>query len=102
MAGDRAGRRAGGGHGDGHGHDETPFLEVTEVTVLPAGEEPFLGEPDQGTAADLFPGLLDVHDDDDAGAAQRRRELLERPTWDHRVTPNVVKRTGGRTPRRRG
>ncbi len=93
SAGDRAGRRAGG---EGSGS----LLEVTEVTVLPAGEEPM--EPEQGTAADLFPGLRDEHDDaDDPAAAARRRELLERPTWDVRVTPNVRRRTGGRSGRPR-
>jgi excinuclease ABC subunit B len=70
-------------------------LEVTEVKVLPAGEEPL--EVDEGTAADVFLGLKDTHDDLDEGWMAR---WLDRPTWDRRVTPNVIKRTGQR-PRRR-
>ena len=72
------------------------------MTVLPADAEPLDLPPDLGTAADLFPGLRDAHDDEahDPEAAARRRALLERPAWDVRVTPNVRKRTGGRPPRR--
>jgi excinuclease ABC subunit B len=71
-------------------------LEVTEVKVLPAGEEPL--EVDSGTAADVFPGLKDAHEDDDEGWMAR---WLDKPTWDRRVTPNVIKRTGARPKRRR-
>ena len=62
-------------------------LEVTEVTVLPAGEEPAQaldGVPPEaddpwGVAAELFPGIRDEHDDEDelarapAGAASGER-----------------------------
>ena len=77
-----------------------PAFEVTSVTVLPAEEEP--GDtldsdptPDEGTASDWLPGIKDEHDDD--GGWQAR--WLEKPTWDHTVTPNVIKRTGTRAPR---
>jgi hypothetical protein len=69
-------------------------LEVTAVTVVPAGEEPVV--IDEGTAADWLPGLRDEHEDD-AGWQAR---WLDRPTWDHTVTPNVRRRTGRRGPRR--
>ena len=69
-------------------------LEVTAVTVMPAGEEPGVAE---GTAADWLPGLRDEHEDDDAGWQAR---WLDRPTWDRTVTPNVKRRTGRRGPRR--
>ncbi len=72
----------------------TPALEVTEVTVVPAGEEPAIAE---GTAADWLPGLRDEHEDDDSGWQAR---WLDRPTWDRTVTPNVRRRTGRRGPRR--
>jgi hypothetical protein len=77
-----------------------PTLEVTTVTVLPAtADEPddTLAEPTAATAADWLPGIRDEHDDD--GGWQAR--WLDRPTWDRTVTPNVIKRTGSRPPRRR-
>jgi excinuclease ABC subunit B len=79
----------------------TPSLEVTSVTVLPADEEPAdtldgVPAPDEGTASDWLPGIRDEHDDDGGGWQAR---WLDRPTWDHTVTPNVVKRTGTRAPR---
>ena len=81
-------------------------LEVTSVTVLPADEEPSQnmdGQPDpdlldEGTAADWLPGIRDEHEGDDAGWMAR---WLDRQTWDRRVTPNVIKRTGERPSRRR-
>jgi excinuclease ABC subunit B len=79
------------------GRDETvsaSALEVTSVTVMPAGEEPGVAE---GTAADWLPGLRDEHEDDDPGWQAR---WLDRPTWDRTVTPNVKRRTGRRGPRR--
>jgi hypothetical protein len=77
-----------------------PAFEVTTVTVLPADESPAAtldGElqPDEGTASDWLPGIRDEHDDD--GGWQAR--WLDRPTWDHTVTPNVIRRTGTRPPR---
>ncbi len=78
-----------------------PALQVTTVTVLPAAAGDGAGdvpeEPSVDTASDWLPGLRDEHEDD--GGWQAR--WLDRPTWDHTVTPNVVKRTGGRPPRRR-
>ena len=70
-------------------------LEVTAVRVVEAGEEPGM---DEGTASDWLPGLRDEHDDEGDGGWQAR--WLDRPTWDHTVTPNVRKRTGRRSPRR--
>jgi hypothetical protein len=75
-------------------------LEVTEVTVIPAGEEPSSGEDEDAAAAiaaELFPGIRDEHDDD--GGWQAR--WLDRPTWDVTVTPNIRRRTGQRPPNRR-
>jgi excinuclease ABC subunit B len=77
-----------------------PAFEVTSVTVLPAEEEPAdtldgNPTPDENTASDWLPGIKDEHDDD--GGWQAR--WLDRPTWDHTVTPNVVHRTGTRPPR---
>ncbi len=75
-------------------------LEVTEVRVLAAGEDPGVGVEDpSGVATDLFPGIRDEHDDEDAAGWQAR--WLDRPTWDHTVTPNIRRRTGSRPPRRR-
>ena len=97
------------GQRQGHRHDgEGSALEVTSVTVLPAGEEPLdidegtaadgAAAHGAGTAADVFPGIRDSHEDLDEGWMAR---WVDRPTWDRRVTPNVIKRTGSR-PRRRG
>jgi hypothetical protein len=77
-----------------------PTLEVTTVTVLPAtADEPAdaLAEVAAATASDWLPGIRDEHDDD--GGWQAR--WLDRPTWDRTVTPNVIRRTGTRPPRRR-
>jgi hypothetical protein len=81
---------------------EVPGLEVTSVTVLPADEEPAAsldGDPgmEEGTAADWLPGIRDEHEGDDTGWMAR---WLDRQTWDKRVTPNVIKRTGERPSRR--
>jgi excinuclease ABC subunit B len=94
KAGERRGRRDAGADS---------ALEVVAVTVLPADTEPLQGIEgiegiEAGTAADVFPGLLDTHEDLDEGWMAR---WLDRPTWDRRVTPNVIKRTGTRRPRRR-
>jgi superfamily II DNA/RNA helicase len=84
------------GQRQGHRHDAAESaLEVTQVTVLPAGEEPL--DVDEGTAADVFPGIKDSHEDLDEGWMAR---WIERPTWDRRVTPDVIKRTGTRSRRR--
>jgi excinuclease ABC subunit B len=88
RAGERRGRR----------EVEAGTLEVTAVTVLPAADEsPGDEEIEEGTAADVFPGLKDTHEDLDEGWMAR---WLDRPTWDVRVTPNVIRRTGTRRPRR--
>jgi excinuclease ABC subunit B len=93
RAGERRGRRA-------LATGEVPGLEVTSVTVLPAEASEGDGEePGPGTAADWLPGIKDEHEGDDAGWMAR---WLDRPTWDTRVTPNVVKRTGERPTRRGG
>ena len=101
SAGERRGRRLAA---------EASALEVTEVEVIRAGEEPAVGEPvpvgadghvhahgdgdpDPDTAADWLPGLRDEHEGDDQGWMAR---WLDRSTWDRSVTPNVVKRTGER------
>jgi excinuclease ABC subunit B len=76
-------------------------LEVTSIEVLPSTSD----EPSEAleestaaaTAADWLPGIRDEHEDD--GGWQAR--WLDRPTWDHTVTPNVVKRRGQRPGRRR-
>jgi hypothetical protein len=92
---------------------EGPSFEVMSVTVLPAEEEPAdtldadpygdaEGEGDgdasaaRNTASDWLPGIRDEHEDTGRTAAWR-----DRPTWDRTVTPNVLKRTGTRPPRRR-
>jgi excinuclease ABC subunit B len=91
-----AARRAGAGRG--RRDAEASALEVTAVTVLPAAEEPLAdGDAPEGTASDVFPGIRDSHEDLDEGWMAR---WLDRPTWDRRVTPNVVRRTGTRRPRR--
>ena len=93
--GSRAGLAGRPGSRRGAGRPETAQeergLEVTAVRVLEAGEEP---GTEEGTASDWLPGLRDEHDDDGAGGWQAR--WLERPTWDHTVTPNVRHRTGRR------
>ena len=98
KSGARRGRRA-------MNAGEVPGLEVTSVTVLPADEEPantLDGQPgsdEEGTASDWLPGIKDEHEGDDAGWMAR---WLDRQTWDVRVTPNVIKRTGERPSRRGG
>jgi hypothetical protein len=77
-----------------------PAMEVTSVAVLPAEEEPAAtldGEPsgDEGTVSEWLPGIRDEHEDE--GGWQAR--WLDRQTWDHTVTPNVIRRTGTRPPR---
>jgi excinuclease ABC subunit B len=84
-----------GGRPGARERDAAPAVEVTEVTVMPAGEEPAIAA---GTASDWLPGLRDEHDDDDGAGWQAR--WLDRPTWDRTVTPNVRRRTGRRSPRR--
>jgi superfamily II DNA/RNA helicase len=101
----RQARRRGGGAAAGDGEERGgPDLEVTEVRVLPAGEDPGAGEEPgvavgepaaAATASDWLPGIRDEHEDDGWSV-----KWLDRPTWDHTVTPNVIKRTGIRSPRR--
>jgi excinuclease ABC subunit B len=69
-------------------------LDVTEVRVVEAIEPDELAVA--ATASDWLPGIRDEHEED--GWAAR---WIERPTWDHTVTPNVIKRTGQRPPRGR-
>jgi hypothetical protein len=93
------------GVADGHGHEDEHDPSRTPDTGtagdrLPSGDHDHdpSRTPDTGTAGDWLPGLRDEHEGDDAGWMAR---WLDRPTWDHRVTPNVIKRTGTRPPRRR-
>ena len=65
--------------------------------MLQSGEEPGGGRHPRGIAAELFPGIRDEHEDDDGGWQAR---WLDRPTWDHTVTPNIRRRTGQRPSRR--
>jgi excinuclease ABC subunit B len=90
----QAARRARGG-ADG-GELDAAALDVTEVRVVAATES---DEPAAAaTASDWLPGIRDEHEDDGWAA-----KWVERPTWDHTVTPNVIKRTGQRPARgRRG
>ena len=96
---ERAGRRARAERDiDAHG------VGVASVEVLRAAEEPSLAlaggdgtASDEGTASDWFPGIRDEHEE--AGGWQAK--WLDRQTWDHRVTPNVIRRTGQRPRRRR-
>src|ERR1035437_9635437 len=91
-----AGRGRGAAGGDGEG-PEGPDLEVTQVRVLPAGEEPGVDEETaQSTASDWLPGIRDEHEDDGWAA-----KWIDKPTWDHTVTPNVIKRSGTRPQRGR-
>jgi excinuclease ABC subunit B len=67
-------------------------LQVTEVRVLPAADVPDEElAASAATASDWLPGIRDEHEDDGWSA-----KWLDRPTWDHTVTPNVIKRTGTR------
>ena len=77
-----------------------PALQVTSVEVLASGDRDpseTLEETTAATASDWLPGIRDEHEDD--GGWQAR--WIDRPTWDHTVTPNVLKRTGQRPGRRR-
>ena len=78
---------------------------MTSVEVLAStSEEPGQAleerraETAAATAADWLPGIRDEHEDD--GGWQAR--WIDRPTWDHTVTPNVIKRTGQRPGARPG
>ncbi len=99
---ERAAAHRPGGKGGRGGRDQAAgAFEVTEVTVLPAGEEPAADATDESggaIATDLFPGIRDEHDDEDRGWQAR---WLDRPTWDVSVTPNIRKRTGQRPGSRR-
>jgi excinuclease ABC subunit B len=83
---------------------ENGGIEVTSITVLPAGESPVgavAGDPSAGDdggalAAEWLPGIRDEHGDD-GGWLQR---WSDRQTWDRTVTPNVIRRTGQRPVRR--
>ena len=73
------------------GGNSPASLDVTEVKVVAASEEP-AGDAAVDTASDWLPGIRDEHEDDGWSA-----KWLDRPTWDHTVTPNVIKRTGTRS-----
>ena len=101
----RQGQRRPGAHAES---DAGSGMQVTQIRVLPAGEDPVEIAVGNGTedaagataatASDWLPGIKDEHEDD--GWASK---WLDRPTWDHTVTPNVIKRTGSRPSRgRRG
>jgi excinuclease ABC subunit B len=114
-AGMRLGPRAAGG---GAAPRREVALRVTAVTVRPAEEangegssqtapaatagvaavaqgSASEGTVSEGTASDWFPGIRDEHEEEGGGQARWR----DRPAWDHRVTPNIVRRLG-RRPRR--
>ncbi|HEX7544422.1 MAG TPA: excinuclease ABC subunit UvrB [Candidatus Limnocylindrales bacterium] len=69
-------------------------LDVTEVRVVATTESE--DDATAATASDWLPGIRDEHEDDGWTV-----KWLDRPTWDHTVTPNVIKRTGTRAPRGR-
>jgi excinuclease ABC subunit B len=72
-------------------------LEVTDVRVVAlSGDAEPEGMDTAATASDWLPGIRDEHEDDGWAA-----KWVERPTWDHTVTPNVIKRTGARPAGRR-
>ena len=76
----------------------SPSRGWLSVTVLPAGSEPGGdGDSAEGTPSDWLPGIRDEHEDSTGWQAQ----LLDRPTWDRTVTPNIRRRQGTRPPRRR-
>ena len=75
---------------DGGGLDASA-LDVTEVRVVAASEEPGDELAAASTASDWLPGIRDEHEDDGWAA-----KWIDRPTWDHTVTPNVIKRSGTR------
>ncbi len=102
--GPATGRGPASGRRDRGGVDlDAGGMYVSAVEVLPAGDEPagVVRMPDaaidEGTASDWLPGIRDEHDDE----AGWQAKWLERQTWDHRVTPNVIRRTGQRPRRRR-
>ena len=109
RAGAAAGARVPGREGPGGTDLDAAGIRVSAVEVLPARDEPAaaLEEPgddghepgttDEGTASDWLPGIRDEHDDEGGWQAK----WLERQAWDHRVTPNVIRRTGQRPRRRR-
>jgi excinuclease ABC subunit B len=69
-------------------------LDVTEVRVVATTES--TDDATAATASDWLPGIRDEHEDDGWSV-----NWLDRPTWDHTVTPNVIKRTGTRPSRGR-
>ena len=93
----RSGRGGQGRNGNGPGSESANVLEVSSVEVIPAGEEPVEAGVVDGTAADWLPGIRDEHEDQPGWQAR----LLDRPTWDRTVTPNIRRRQGTRPPRRR-
>ncbi len=76
------------------GEMDATALDVTEVRVVGVTEP--ADDATAATASDWLPGIRDEHEDDGWSV-----KWLDRPTWDHTVTPNVIKRTGTRGPGRR-
>jgi len=72
-------------------------VEVTDAADQAVEEADARTASDSDTASDWLPGIRDEHEDDGWAA-----KWLDKPTWDHTVTPNVIKRTGARSPRRGG
>jgi excinuclease ABC subunit B len=91
------------GAGEANADGDGPALEVTQVRVMASVDEPMEPSGEElaaaATASDWLPGIRDEHEDE--GWAAR---WIDKPTWDHTVTPNVIKRTGQRPggPRRTG
>jgi excinuclease ABC subunit B len=74
---------------------DAAILDVKEVRVVATTDSEELAAA--APASDWLPGIRDEHEDDGWAA-----KWLDRPTWDHTVTPNVIKRTGTRPGRRGG
>jgi excinuclease ABC subunit B len=99
QAAQAARRAAATGGRAGERELDAAALDVTDVRVVATTEadetEIAAGElAGAATAADWLPGIRDEHEEE--GWAAR---WIDRPTWDHTVTPNVIKRTGQRPTR---
>ncbi len=74
-----------------------PDTETVPSDAKTAAPDADTAPPDADTAADWLPGIRDEHDDEGGWMSK----WLDKPTWDHRVTPNVIHRAGQRPRRRR-